>query len=183
VGALSLKDFPALEVDPRELIIPHGEGCSSRPMIQGRPAIREDFISSGMYQIAKREDSEWRKQQAEEIREMLFRSLQPGCVKVVENFQIELASDSSLVGEHQLQLGGSKSGSDDVDDLRSASENLEAALDRMRNLNLLDRGDCDAGPDRNSAGPKGPFVPATHKAIYSHSRRGKINQTIVERLS
>jgi hypothetical protein len=70
-----------LKVDPRELIVPHGEGCSYGVRIQPRvSAIREeDFISLGMYQIAKREDKEWRMKQAEEIRAMLFRMPQLGC--------------------------------------------------------------------------------------------------------
>jgi hypothetical protein len=36
----------------------------------------EDFISYGMYQIAKHEEHEWRLKQAEEIKSMLFRSPQ-----------------------------------------------------------------------------------------------------------
>jgi hypothetical protein len=37
----------------------------------------ENFISMGMFKLAKSQEREWRKQQAEEIKAMMFRSLQP----------------------------------------------------------------------------------------------------------
>jgi hypothetical protein len=40
---------------------------------------QEDFISKGMFQIAKPEEQEWRLK--EEIREMLFRNQQPGTMR------------------------------------------------------------------------------------------------------
>jgi hypothetical protein len=36
---------------------------------------REEFISPGMYQIAKREEQGWRHKQAQDIKAMLFQSL------------------------------------------------------------------------------------------------------------
>jgi hypothetical protein len=64
--------------------MPQGEGASRQcqdSMPWRNSVWQEDFISMGMYQIAKREEQEWRKKQAKEIREMLFRNQQPDSMR------------------------------------------------------------------------------------------------------
>jgi hypothetical protein len=55
----------------------------------------DDFISEGIFRIAKREEREWRQQQEREIKEMLFRSPQPKIV--LETIQhLQKVSDENL---------------------------------------------------------------------------------------
>jgi hypothetical protein len=85
--SLSEKDFPpiGLESDPP---------CNSAAK---RHSVRaaDDFISEGMFRIAKWEEREWRQQQAREIKAMLFRSPQLNIVS--ETIQhLQKVSDENL---------------------------------------------------------------------------------------
>jgi hypothetical protein len=66
------EEFPSLSMGCRVLIIPHGEGCSSGTRRQERAGVIREcvFISSGMFRMAKREEQDWRKKKADEIKAM-----------------------------------------------------------------------------------------------------------------
>jgi hypothetical protein len=78
---------------------------------------RDDFISTGMFRIAQREDLERKRQQAEEIKAMLFRSPQPTIMKeVIVSLQSDVVRE-----ENQVEL----------DDLDAATRGLEESLNKM----------------------------------------------------
>jgi hypothetical protein len=89
-------------------------------------------MSMGMYQIAKREEHEWRKKQAKEIREMLFRNQQPDSMR-------------AAIKEIKLNLVFKVPDSnDDLEGLKSMVERLDAAMEQM-----------GKGPSLGRSGPLG----------------------------
>jgi hypothetical protein len=106
----------------------------------------------GMYQIAKREEQEWRKKQAKEIREMLFRNQQPDSMR-------------AAIKEIKLNLVFKVPDSDDdLEGLKSAVERLDATIEQMgKNPSLGRFGSLGKEPTG--------LVPTTHEAIHNHSRR------------
>jgi hypothetical protein len=81
IESLSGKEFPELNAAPWKPIIPHGEGCLTKGHVSSTAIRAKDFISPGIFRIAKREEREWRKNQVEEIKALLFKSPQPNCMK------------------------------------------------------------------------------------------------------
>jgi hypothetical protein len=130
-GAALSVEFPVPSADRRKLIIPHGEGCSSGARVLDRSNMvrEENFISPGMFQIAKRDDLEWKKKQAEEIKAMLFKSPQPRCVKeALEHIHSEVEIDP--IEQDKV-----------MESLNSTLCMLEAALMRMEKLGKREWGE------------------------------------------
>jgi hypothetical protein len=109
-----------------------------------------------MFRIAKSDELEWRKQLAEEIKAMMFKSPQPRCVQeVLEDIQSKCGDADCR--ERDI----------DLEDLNLAMNNLEVALSRMEKLGKRGVEDHDV-PETD--GPHGPSVPPTHESIFNHSR-------------
>jgi hypothetical protein len=75
-----------------------------------------------MFRIAKREELDWRKLQAEEIKAMLFRSPQPGImregIKQIQ-FNVVIEVDDDIEGDRELA------------DLQAACGSLDEAISRI----------------------------------------------------
>jgi hypothetical protein len=121
----SVEEFPVLATEAWKLIIHHGEGCSSGVSAHRKAqAIRaEDYISLGMFRIVKCEELEWRKQQSEEIKAMLFKSPKLRCV------QEALEDIQSMLGDADCRDHDS-----DLEELNAAMNNLDVALSQMEKL-------------------------------------------------
>jgi hypothetical protein len=140
-----------------------GKGSNVNRQVVHPPICEKDFISYGMFSLAKSEDQEWRRRQAVEVREMLFRSPQPCQMReVIKQMDVEVREVPS-----------------DIHELEIASLNLEDLLRKMKSLmkkpaeqetTTNSGGKADLAPDR----PDGPDEPngvqLTHEAIHRHSR-------------
>jgi hypothetical protein len=133
---------------------PQGEGTlkqcqGSRPWRQNSVR-QEDFILEGMYQIAKCEKQDWRKKQAEEIREMLFMNQKPESMKMaikeIKSNLVFEAPDSEA----------------ELENLKLASNRLDAAMEKVGSASSLGH-PSPVGKESTR------MVPATHEAIHSHS--------------
>jgi hypothetical protein len=92
-----------------------GSSWLNHPVIR-QPIHEEDFISPGMFRLAKSEDCEWRRRQAAEVREMPFRTPQPRQMReVIEEMDTDVMSSEI----HELEV---------------ASRELEESLMKLKSL-------------------------------------------------
>jgi hypothetical protein len=145
-----------------------GGSSSNNQPVRCQPVRECDFISPGMYRLAKSEDCEWRRRQAAEVREMLFRTTQPHRMRDVME---QINSD----------LNGSVE-SNELHDLDVASMNLEASLRKIESLGkrsvempIKPLGEGVPLPMNNQGGNVRfeldglDCVPTTHEVIHNHS--------------
>jgi hypothetical protein len=117
---------------------------------------RADCISPGMYRIEQREEIDWKKKQAEEIRAMLFHSPRPQIMQKEIN---RIHEDMMIEAREEVER---------LADLKEAGDRLKLA---MNNVGMLDARRREVRDDDGN-GPGGPSrVPCTHEAIFNHSKR------------
>jgi hypothetical protein len=97
----------------------HQGQCSQ----EGSGHMSRGYISLGMFRIVKCEELEWRKQQSEEIKAMLFKSPKLRCV------QEALEDIQSMLGDADC-----RDHDNDLEELNAAMNNLDVALSRMEKL-------------------------------------------------
>jgi hypothetical protein len=133
----------------------HGEDCSSarEAARKLRSVMAKDFISKGNYQSVLREERDWRKKQAEEIKAILFR-----------NPELRAMREAAEHLHSNVVIEGSES-EGEIQDLEVACKDLKSALNRMGNLGFgQDKQFESIGLSRLEQ------EPTTHDVIHSHSR-------------
>jgi hypothetical protein len=115
------------------------------------------------------EELDWRKLQAEEIKAMLFRSPQP---KILQD---EIKHIQSSVVIEVNDEDDANDGDEELADLKTACDNLDAAIGRIGENDDPRREDGIQSRDGRRGGPRKPDgpvdIPCTHEAIYNHSWR------------
>jgi hypothetical protein len=131
---------------------------SGPPPWRNRSVQEDDFISHRRYQIAKREEQEWRRKQAEEIKAMLFRSPQPASMRdALKSIQPRTVSEPFEEEE-------------EFKELEMASAQLEKSMIQMARVGNSFWGklgqELYKGDEPNGLSS----VRTTHEAIFGHSK-------------
>jgi hypothetical protein len=156
-GMLSESGFPPIKEMGKESSGNKSKAAVASSSSRARPSVQPDqFISQGIFRIAKNEEQEWRIKQAEEIKAMMFKSPQP---QILQEAMEHINSEFTLWIEEE-----------DLSALDLASMELEAVLRRMEKLGKQVAGVQSADGGTSCNGPDGPMLPMMHEVIHNHSR-------------